>query len=319
MGGKPFEETLLSRFGAIMVTCWDHSLMLQRFLHRFLSGFINFFWETIVPNDVFNQHRKDASSAPVQAKPGQVEDLSRCEVLLGKSETESFAKGIRNGAIYPTNYMRHVALGNIIVKQGLVDGLTPSGVHLVSGETYDADTVLTCFGASKLYFPMLPQKYRDIMEAHKYGVQLFRHTIHPDIPNVVFHGLNSGFMMIVTNEIAALWNVARLWGVLKLPPREEMLEEMERIAAWKDANVTPSQPHYFGIGGRCVYLIDKMMHDLKLNRFRKMPNLYAEIFTSYKDRDYKDAQAEFLQKYASRKPASLTAVTPASPTSKKEL
>ncbi|GBG24613.1 Flavin-containing monooxygenase FMO GS-OX-like 2 [Hondaea fermentalgiana] len=268
---------------------------------------------------MFNQHRKDARSAPVEAKPGQVEDLSRCEVLLGKSRGKTFLRGINNGVIYPNNYMRHVALGNIIVKQGLVDGLTPSGVQLESGETYDADTVLACFGAGKIYFPMLPQKYREIMEAHKLGVQLYRHTIHPDIPNVVFHGFNAGFMMIVTNEIAALWNVARLWGVLELPPREEMLDEMERIAAWKDANNSPSQPHYFAIGSRCIYLLDKMMHEMGLNRFRKMPNLYAEIFTSYKDRDYKDAQAEFLQKYVSRKPTSLTAVTPASPTSKKEL
>ena len=132
-----------------------------------------------------------------------------------------------------------------------------------------------------------------MLESEPDGAQLYRHLIHPHIPNLGFAGFNHGFMHIPAVEIGTLWLCAYLRGEIKLPPVEEMERSIEHIRAWKRANIQFEPSRSLATNTRFQQYIDILLKDLGVSPYRKLPNIFAEIFGRYGSSDYKDIVKEY--------------------------
>jgi hypothetical protein len=61
------------------------------------------------------------------------------------------------------------------------------------------------------------------------GFYLYRHMLHPDLPNLVFVGRVSTFLSVATYCLQARWLAEAIAGRVQLPDREAMLAEIAAI------------------------------------------------------------------------------------------
>jgi len=151
-------------------------------------------------------------------------------------------------------------------------------------------------GSKTPIFPFLPKQYRQLLESEPDGAQLYRHLIHPRIPRLGFAGFNHGFMHIPAVEIGTQWLCAYLRGEIKLPPVEEMERSIEHIRAWKRTNIQFEPSRSVAVSTRFQQYIDILLKDLRVSPYRKLPNIFAEIFGRYGSSDYKDVVEEYNSK-----------------------
>jgi len=154
---------------------------------------------------------------------------------------------------------------------------------------------MLCFGSETPTFPFFPEKYRRILEAENDGVQLYRHLLHPGIANIAFAGFNHGFMHVPAVEVAMLWLSACLDGDLQLPSKELMQQSIQYVLEWKRANINYEPSRSCAVNTRFQQYIDIMLKDLGLSPYRKMPNIFAELFSQYGAADYKDLLVEYVK------------------------
>ncbi|MCZ6892719.1 MAG: hypothetical protein O7H40_01565, partial [Gammaproteobacteria bacterium] len=165
--------------------------------------------------------------------------------------------------------------------------------------------VILAVGSEPPAFPFLAPEYRALLEAEDDGVQLFRHLLHPAIPNLAFAGYNHGFMHITAAEIGALWLCAHLNGDIALPPHETMEQCIDYVKDWKRRNIHFEPSRSCAISTRFQQYIDVMLIELGLSPYRKLPNIVAEIFGRYGAADYAGLVDQYLQRRAGRNTALL--------------
>ena len=125
----------------------------------------------------------------------------------------------------------------------------------------------------------MPEKYRTLLESEPDGVQLYRHLLHPDIPKMAFAGYNHGFMHVPAVEIGMLWLSAVLTGDLILPSAEEMRQTIKKVRQWKRDHVNFEPSRSCAVNTRFQQYLDVLLQDLELSPFRKMPNIFSELFS----------------------------------------
>ncbi len=104
--------------------------------------------------------------------------------------------------IASTKFFKLINQGKIKVQQGEIKNYTPNGVELTDGSQLNADTIV--FGTGwKQELAFLPSGYADILE--KDGLYLYRHILHPSIPDFAFIGFASTFNNTLTANIQSLW------------------------------------------------------------------------------------------------------------------
>jgi hypothetical protein len=189
-------------------------------------------------------------------------------------------------AMAPVNYYSMVADSAIEPHHAEVKGFSEEAVVLENGEEVAADIVVLSVVSGTPIFPFLPQAYRDLIKNENDGVQLYRHLIHPQIPKLAFAGYNHGFMHIAAAEIGALWIGAALRGDLKLPETASQMRSIDVIREWKRQHVTLEPSRSCAVSTRFQQYIDALLRDLDVSPFRKMPNVFTEVFARYGGADY---------------------------------
>jgi len=281
--GVHFTHILFSRFGTVMMTSWAHPTSAERFLHGPLKAGINKFWDLIA--SVFNWQIE---------KLGRNKDQAAKERLSAVIPKHKFLPDLRSaGALAPESYYPLVAAGKIQPHQAELSGFSKNGIQLASGCEIACDLVVLSLGSKTPAFPFLPEKYRQLLESESDGAQLYRHLIHPRIPRLGFAGFNHGFMHIPAVEIGTLWLCAHLRGEIKLPSVEEMERSIEHIRAWKRANIQFEPSRSIAVSTRFQQYIDILLKDLGVSPYRKLPNVFAEIFGRYGASDYRDVVDEY--------------------------
>ena len=126
--------------------------------------------------------------------------------------------------------------------------------------------------------------------------------MHPSFPHVGFAGLNHGFMHVPSVEIGAQW-LACLWrGEMELPPKEEMQASIDRIRAWKRAHITFEPSRGCATNTRYQQYIDILLKDLGVSPYRKLPNVFAEVFARYGASDYATVVEEVRANKSPKRP-----------------
>ncbi len=281
--GIHYTRLLFNRFGTVMMTSWAHPTAAERFLHR-RHGFVRGFWG-----------RLQALIARLARREGRGNGAAGDARIAAVLPEHAFLPDLRSAAaLAPTGYYRNVGAGAIEPHRAEVIGLSRNSVRLSTGESLPADIVVLSVGSRSPTFSFLDNTLRSLLEADNDGPQLYRHVVHPQIPQLGFAGFNHGFMHVPAAEIGALW-LAALWrGELELPPLEQMEQNVDHIRAWKRANIHFEPSRACAVNTRFQQYIDIMLADLGISPFRKLPNVFAEVFAAYRPADYAGVVEEFL-------------------------
>jgi cation diffusion facilitator CzcD-associated flavoprotein CzcO len=274
--GLHFTHILFSRFGTVIMTSWAHPTPAERFLHGPLKAGIDKFWDFIA--SIFKWQIERLGRNKDQAAK------ERLSVVIPKHK---FLPDLRSaGALAPESYYPRVAEGKIQPHQSELLRFTRNGIQLNSGCEIPCDLVVLSLGSKSPSYPFLPEKYRQILESESDGAQLYRHLIHPHIPRIGFAGFNHCFMHIPAVEIGTLWLCAYLRDEIQLPSAEEMDRSIEKVRKWKRDNIQFEPSRSVAVNTRFQQYIDILLKDLGISPYRKLPNVFAEIFGRYGSYDY---------------------------------
>ncbi len=289
--GAHFTYALFTRFGNVMMTSWAQPTAIERFLHQKLGFVISSFWDFIQSIVLFQLKRT-----------GKGKDQAAQERLKTLIPEHKILMDFRSsGALGPENYYPLVADGKILPYHSEVDCFSYDSVQLKNGLVIPCDIVLLSVGYLTPSFPFLPEKYRSLLEAEPDGVQLYRHLIHPHVPRLAFAGFNHGYMHASTVEIGTQWLCAYLRGELKVPPAEEMERSIESIRSWKRENIKFENARSCAVSTRFQQYMDILLKELQVSPYRKLPNVFAELFVRYEASDYKGVYEEYERAKSKRR------------------
>ncbi len=288
--GLHYTYFLFNRINSVMIPSWAHPTMAERFLHSRLNFIVSGFWSFI----------ELILRLQIQ-RIGFGLDQAAASRLKAVQPTHSLVPDLRSAAaLAPDAYYRFVAEGRIQPHHAKLSGFSQETIKLEQGEEIHCDVVVLSLGSQTPVFPFLPEKYRHLLEIQKDGVQLYRHLIHPRIPNLAFVGFNHGFLHVPAVEIGTLWLCAYLEGSLELPSVEKMEQDIEQVRQWKNAHIHFEPTRGSGVNVRYQKYIDILLRDLEVSTYRKMPNIFAEIFERYNCSDYKNVLEEYNHNRRSR-------------------
>jgi dimethylaniline monooxygenase (N-oxide forming) len=119
--------------------------------------------------------------------------------------------------------LSRIAHGAIVPKPNIAE-LTERGVRFADGSEVEADVVVYCTGY-KVTFPFFDP---ELIAAPGNDLPLFRRVFHPDVPDVYFVGLLQPLGAIMPlAELQSEWVCDHLAGRYLLPPRDELVADME--------------------------------------------------------------------------------------------
>jgi len=274
--GIHYTHIMFCRMGTVVMPCWAYPSRLERGLHENLKFLVSANWklmELIISLQV-----------KLLGLASGKEASTRLKTVLPR---HSIVGDLRSAAaMAPENYMQHVAAGKILPYHSELAGFTETGLRLKDGRTVECDQVVLCVGSETPTFPFFPEKYRRILEAENDGIQLYRHLLHPKIPKLAFAGFNHGFMHVPAVEVGMIWLSAFIKGELNIPAAAEMEQSMRNVRDWKRQHINYEPSRSCAVNTRFQQYIDIMLKDLGVTPYRKMPNVFAELFSQYGASDY---------------------------------
>jgi dimethylaniline monooxygenase (N-oxide forming) len=288
--GAHFTYALFTRFGNVMMTSWAQPTAAERFLHNKLGFVISSFWDFIQSIVLFQLKRTGRGKDQAAQK--------RLETLI--PEHKILMDFRSSGALGPENYYPLVADGKILPYHSEIECFSYDAVQLKNGLVIPCDMVVLSLGYLTPRFPFLPKEYRSLLEAENDGVQLYRHLIHPRIPRLAFAGFNHGYMHVPTVEIGTQWLCAYLRGELEVPSLEEMERSIEYVRDWKRQHIKFENARSCAVSTRFQQYIDILLSELGVSPYRKLPNVFAEVFSRYEASDYKGIYEEYEQAKSKR-------------------
>jgi dimethylaniline monooxygenase (N-oxide forming) len=288
--GLHYTRILFSRFNSVTTPSWAYPTIAEQFLHHRLNFIVSSFGKLV--ESIFRLQSQSIGFGRDQAATDRLKIVQPTHSLVSDLRSAS--------AVAPEAYYRFVAEGRIQPYHANVFGFSKNTLKLEQGEEIYCDMVVLSLGSQAPVFPFLPEKYRHLLEAHKDGVQLYRHLIHPSIPNLGFVGFNHGFLHVPAVEIGTLWLCAYLDGELELPSVEQMEQVIEQIRQWKKEHIQFESTRGSTVNVRYQQYIDILLRDLRVSPYRKMPNILAEIFDRYNCSDYKTVMEEYNRNRTSR-------------------
>lgn len=291
--GIDIVKLLVPRFGTVLMPSWSHPTAFERFIHSSLSFVVLQFWTFLA----FIFSIQASFLLPGKGKPAYKAAKERLDTVIPK---HPFTVDLRGSiALSPDNYLPAVVSGKIQPHHAEIASFTSDGIKLSDGSTIKCDKVFLALGPQPPTFSFLPEKYRIHLEGA--GRQLYRHLIHPRIPNVGFLGFNHNLSHFSAVEIGSLWLMAVSEGDLQLPSPEAMEKSAARVLEWKTRHIAPSTVVPFDVSTKFQQYHDILLKDLGISAYRKLPNVFAEVFGEYQPSDYKEIFNEYAKNKKSRK------------------
>jgi dimethylaniline monooxygenase (N-oxide forming) len=282
--GIHYARLLFGRMSTTFMPCWAHGGRVEQFIHKYLGFLARGYW--VMVNAIMKLQLRALGWRRGKAAANRLALVEPTHPLLPDLRSAI--------ALLPPNYYRYVAENRIQPHHSEVMAFTEDGLKLKDGETLACDIVVVSTGSKTPVFRFLPDEYRKLLEQEDDGTQLYRHLIHPLIPNLAFAGFNHGLLHVPSAELGALWLCALLSGEIKLPSIEEQLRVIESVRCWKRKHIHFEPSRSCAVNTRFQQYNDIILLELGLSPYRKMPNLVAEIFAGYGPADYCGIVEEFL-------------------------
>lgn len=259
---------MISRFVAAFLPLYQHPGKWEKRLHKFGGWLVWSFWRLMELVLRFQFRLGSAGTLPG----------SRLERDLF---TGDFVAS-------PTIY-KLIHEGAIRVERASVERFTANGIELSNGESVLADTVV--LGTGWEYdSSFLPDECQSLLEED--GLYLYRHIVHPDVSRTAFVGLASTFNNSLSDYLEARWLVALLKEEIKLPEREQMLREIEKMKTWKRKIMPAQRSRASLLQLHVLHFHDELLRDLGIE-WRRKRHALAELFGAYLPADYKEVPSVY--------------------------
>jgi len=172
-------------------------------------------------------------------------------------------------SIAPPGFFKNIHTAKIQPIKTSIARFIPGGVELANSQQISADVIIFGTGFTQL-IPFLSEKYRQMLINEEGIFQLYRHLIHPEIPQMGFVGYNSSLYSQLTAEVGAWWLVDYVKGDLSLPSTGEMYQELAAELDWMKSRF-PTVVY----GGNCISTfslrhVEQLIKDMEANNNLKI-------------------------------------------------
>lgn len=185
------------------------------------------------------------------------------------------------------DFFEYIRRRRIIAHRSGIRSFEKHALELDDGECIETDCVVFATGWQP-GCEFLPEMVKDTLGRDDDSFYLYRHILHPDVPNLFFIGRASTFLSVTTYCLQARWLAELLEGRIVPPAREEMLVEIDQLKAWKR-----SWMPYSNHRGARLLLHMHNYHDELLSDFGEAPwrkrgifGPFKEVFAPYQSSDY---------------------------------
>ena len=191
LGVVDYSVLLFSRSSTLFMPSWAHPTAAERFIHSskpVLSFLVSAFWSFIgilfsMSHWLkFRQGSKGSYNAQHCPSPAGRYQATVPDIPLSFSFRSALP-------LVPPDYYSLLAKGKIVPHRADVASFAADALILSTGEEIPCDVVVASLGCEYPTFPFLKDEYRKYLEQEG-GCQLYRHLLHPRIPNVGFAGFN---------------------------------------------------------------------------------------------------------------------------------
>ncbi len=272
-GLLPFKWGMLHRLTASLITPYMRPGPVARWLHGPGKPLVWIFWR-LVELLLRVQFRLDTR-------------IARGRSLLPRHPIEIDCFGESTMVPRP-GFIGLIRSGRITAHLSEIERFTPKGLALRDGEEIEADCVV--FGTGwKCDHGFLSAEVRQLLGEEDDGFYLYRHMLHPNLPNLLFLGRAATFLSIVTDCIQARWLAELLAGRVTLPERKAMLAEIELMRRWKREWMPYSTARSARLLLHMTNYHDELLRDFGANPFRKRGIFapFKELLAPYQSRDYR--------------------------------
>ena len=216
-GILPIKWGALSRMTKSFLPLYQRSTSVEQWLHHIGKPLVWVFWR-ILEIIIRAQCRLDTK-------------IANGKNLLPSTPIEIDTYGEAIMLTCPEFYPL-IRAGRISAHHTEIDCYTPNGVTLKDGSELAVDCVVLATGW-KCDFEYLPADAREALGKDGDGFFLYRHILHPALPNLAFIGRATSFVSVLTYCLQARWLAELIAGRVVLPERTAMLREIEQMKAWK--------------------------------------------------------------------------------------
>jgi len=217
-----------------------------------------------------------------------VELLVRAQFGIGwsspMSPTAPLESDLYNGDFLPNDdFYPLTRSGKLNFEKTTIDSFTENGLKLNNGKEIAADLVVFATGWQQS-LSLFPADIQNKL-SNKDGVYLYRHVVHPDVPDVAFIGWASTFSNTLTDHIQSRWLVEVLKETLLLPSPDAQRQEIEKIKVWKRGFMPECNSRGALLQVHMIHYHDEMLKDIGENpRYKSNP--IAELLGAYQPADY---------------------------------
>jgi dimethylaniline monooxygenase (N-oxide forming) len=182
---------------------------------------------------------------------------------------------------------KEIRRGRITAHRTEIDHYTPDGVVLKDGDALEVDCVVFATGWKSDY-GFLSAEIRESLNIDDDGMYLYRHILHPDLPNLAFIGYASTFLSVLTYCVQARWLAELIAGNVHLPDKRSMHEEIMDMKAWKRSWMPSSGARGARLLLHMLSYHDELLMDFGANPLRKRGLLapLKELLIPYQPSDY---------------------------------
>ena len=198
LGLIDFRVLFLNRLAGGFLPLYQRPYKWEERLHRYLPELVWLFWRFVEVLVELQYGLKDCNALPSHP----VENGLFAQGFVPQDETYQL--------------MRQ---GKIQMQRASIEKFTPDGLLLGNGVHLESDVVIFATGWKPNY-SFLPAAFESSVESD--GVYLYRHIIHPNLPNLAFIGWASTFANPLTTHLQAIWLTHLLKGKIELPDCEVM-------------------------------------------------------------------------------------------------
>jgi len=269
----PFKWVMLNRLTSALIPPYYRPSIVERVVHTLGKPLVWVWWRLvelllIVQCRMWSRFGTRMSLVPKESVEfGAFSESS----MLPRPE---FYRSLRKGVINP--------------QKAEIAEYTWRGLTLKNGVHLNADIIIFATGWKSDY-SFLPESLFKRFNFEKDGLYLYRQMLHPDVSNLVFVGLASTIISILTYNLQARWLCELIKGKNRLPAHEDMMQNIEEIKVWKRKRM----PFSSGRSARLIFHMqhyhDELLRDFGASPLRKS-GIFAplkEIFAPYQPSDYR--------------------------------
>ena len=179
--------------------------------------------------------------------------------------------------------------GDIRAHRSSISRFTDDGLVLSDGSEIAADCVVFGTGWKNAY-AFLSEELKTSLGQEADGIYLYRHILHPAVPNLAFVGRVSSFMSVTTYALQGRWLAGVLSGQVKRPSEAEMNTAISDLKAWKRSWM-PDNPARSGtLLLHMAQYHDELLVDLGEDPLRKKGILapLKELLVPYQASDFRE-------------------------------